>query len=130
MKTFVGKNTQLKQAAVGHVIMQAGRSRTFIVPFKYVLVCNCTNLDPDFHRMLKGSILIMKKISEISKDDNSRNADTLWKLSCLLYPTAPAWNDIMQLVHHGKYPSQSSILQMHRAYIRRYILLQYGVTHV
>ena len=30
MKTFVGKNTQLKQAAVGHAIMLAVRSKTVI----------------------------------------------------------------------------------------------------
>ena len=50
-----------------------------------------------------------EKLSEISTDDNPRNTDILWKLSCLLCPTASTWNDIMQLVHHGEYPSQSSI---------------------
>ena len=49
------------------------------------------------------------KLPEISKDDNSRNTDILWKLSCLLYPAAPTWNGTMQLVHHGEYPGQSSI---------------------
>ena len=36
-----------------------------------------------------------EKLPEISKDDNSRNTDILWKLSGLLYPTAPAWNGTM-----------------------------------
>ena len=34
---FVGKNTQLKQAAVGHAIMQAVRSRTVIVSLQISL---------------------------------------------------------------------------------------------
>ena len=42
MKMFVGKNTPLKQAAIGHAIMQAVRPRAVIAPFKYLLVCNCT----------------------------------------------------------------------------------------
>ena len=33
-----------------------------------------------------------EKLTAISKDDNSRNTHILWKLSCLLYPTAPALN--------------------------------------
>ena len=58
--------------------------------------------------MLKCSILNIKKTSKISKDDNYRNTDILWKLSCLLYPTAPACNGTMQLVHHWEYPGHSS----------------------
>ena len=44
MNTLVGKNTQLKQAAVVHAIMQAvGQRAAFApTPIKYVLVCNCT----------------------------------------------------------------------------------------
>ena len=37
MKTFVGKNTQLKQAAVGHAIMLAVRSRTVIASLQICL---------------------------------------------------------------------------------------------
>ena len=37
MKTFVGKNTKLKQAAVGHAIMQAVRSRTAIASLQICL---------------------------------------------------------------------------------------------
>ena len=56
-----------------------------------------------FTRMLKGSISnIKKKLPEISKHDNSRNTDTLWRTSYLLYPTAQAWTGTLQLVHHGK----------------------------
>ena len=62
-----------------------------------------------FYKSVERFNINCKKLSEISKDDYSRNTDTLWKLCCLLYPTAPAWNGIMQLVHHGEYPSQSSI---------------------
>ena len=62
-----------------------------------------------FYKNVERFNIKYEKLSEISKDDNSRNTDTLWKLSCLLCPTAPAWNDIMQLVHHGVYPGQSSI---------------------
>ena len=37
MKTFVGKNAQLKQAAVGHAIMQAVRPRAVIAPLQICL---------------------------------------------------------------------------------------------
>ena len=37
------------------------------------------------------------------------NTDILWKLSCLLYPTASVWTGTMQPVHHGEYPGESSI---------------------
>ena len=62
-----------------------------------------------FYKNVERFNINYETLSEISKDDNSRNTDTLWKLSCLLYPTAPAWNGTMQLVHHGEYPCQSSI---------------------
>ena len=42
MKMFIGKSTPLKQAAIGHTIMQAVRPRAVIAPFKYLLVRNCT----------------------------------------------------------------------------------------
>ena len=62
-----------------------------------------------FYKNVERFIINYEKLSEISKDDNSRNTDILWKLSCLIYPTAPAWNGTMQLVHHSDYPYQSSI---------------------
>lgn len=39
MKTFVGKNTQLKQAAVGHAIMQAVKPRAVIAPPSNISWC-------------------------------------------------------------------------------------------
>ena len=86
-----------------------------------------------FHKNVERFNIKYEKLPEISKDDNSRNTHILWKLSCLHYHTAPAWNDTMQLVHHGEYPGHSSIIflpmidmdpKMHRAYIRTYTLLQ------
>ena len=62
-----------------------------------------------FYKNVERFNINYEKLSGISKDDNTRNTDILWKLSCMLYPTAPAWNGTMQLVHHGEYPSQSSI---------------------
>ena len=69
-----------------------------------------------FYKNVERFNINYEKLSEISKDDSSRNTDILWKLSCLLYPTAPAWNDIMQLVHHGEYPGQSSKLSANDRY--------------
>ena len=191
MKMFVGKNTQLKQAAVGHGIMQAVRSRAVIVSLQICLgmqlhiefgsrffietfhkLGSCSscqkvqkyqqsaavlqpletpclmqdqfmadNIDHNtqtldglntFHGMgmikavtpgIKCTSIIIpgvevtagdvaavakvgihfyknverlnikyEKLTAISKDDNSRNTHILWKLSCLLYPTAPDWN--------------------------------------
>ena len=62
-----------------------------------------------FNKTVERFNINYENLSEISKDDSSRNTDILWKLSCLLYPTAPAWNGIMQLIHHGEYPGQSSM---------------------
>ena len=62
-----------------------------------------------FYKNVEKFNINYEKLSEISKDDSSRYTDILWKLSCLLYPTAPVLNGIMQLVHRGEYPSQSSI---------------------
>ena len=201
MKTFVGKNRQLKQAAVNHAIMQAVRSRTVIASlqicigvqlhlefgsrffieilhglgFLFILSkssevsasqpletpysmqgqflqfkadridhntqtldgrntfhvmgmikavtpgIKCTSkkipcvevtaeavavakVGIHFYKNVESFNIIYEKPSEISKDDNFKNIDILWQLSCLLYPTAPAWNDTMQLVHHGEYP--------------------------
>ena len=56
-----------------------------------------------FYKNVERFNINYEKLLEISKDDNSRNTDILWKLSCLIYPTAPAWYGIMQLVHHGEY---------------------------
>ena len=67
------------------------------------------NVGIHFYKNVERFNINYEKLSGISKDDNTRNTDILWKLSCLLYPTASAWNGTMQLVHHGEYPSQSSI---------------------
>ena len=68
-----------------------------------------TKIGIHFYKNVKRFNFKYERLQEISKDDNSRNTDILWKLSCLLYPTAPACNGTMQLVHHGEYPSESSI---------------------
>ena len=60
-----------------------------------------------FYKNVEWFDIKYEKLSEISKADNSRNTDILWKSSYLLYPTAPAGNDTM--VHHGEYPGQCSI---------------------
>ena len=198
---FVGKNTQLKQAAVNHAIMQAGRSRTVIASLQICLGVQlhiefgsrffietlhelgfcpsyqkvqkyqqsaavsqpletpclmpgqfmADNLDHNseytnsrwskhiswygddkschswYWMYINNSFLCRcnswgccnscqswfnikyDKLTAISKEENSRNTQILWKLSCLLYPTTPAWNDTIQLVHHEEYPGQSSI---------------------
>ena len=62
-----------------------------------------------FYKNVERFNIKYEKLPEISKDDNSRNTHILWKLLYLLYPTAPAWNGTMPLVHHGEYPGQSSI---------------------
>ena len=54
-----------------------------------------------FYEKVERFNIKYEKLPKISKDDNSRNTHILLKLSCLLYPTAPAWNGTMQLVHHG-----------------------------
>ena len=59
-----------------------------------------------FYKNVERFNIKYEKLPEISKDDKT---DKLLKLSCLLYPTAPAWNGTMQLVHHGEYPGKSSI---------------------
>ena len=61
-----------------------------------------------FYKNVERFNIKHEKLPEIGKDD-SRNTHILWKLSCLLYPTAPAWNGTLQLVHHGEYPGESSI---------------------
>ena len=48
-----------------------------------------------FYKNVERFNIKYEKLSEISKDDNSRNTHILLKLSCLLYPTAPAWNGTM-----------------------------------
>ena len=54
-----------------------------------------------FNKKVERFNIKYEKLPKISKDDNSRNTHIRLKLSCLLYPTAPAWNGTMQLVHHG-----------------------------
>ena len=61
-----------------------------------------------FNRNIERFNIKYEKLPNISKDDNSRNIHIFWKLSCLLYSTAPAWNGAMQLAHHGEYPVHSS----------------------
>ena len=43
-----------------------------------------------FYKNVERFNIDHETLSEISKDDSSRNTDILWNLSCLLYPTAPA----------------------------------------
>ena len=57
------------------------------VTAEYVAVAK---VDIHFYKNVERFNINYEKLSEISKDDNSRNTDILWKLSCLLYPTAPA----------------------------------------
>ena len=45
-----------------------------------------------FYKNVERFNIKYEKLTAISKDDNSRNTHILWKLSCLLYPTAPALN--------------------------------------
>ena len=63
-----------------------------------------------FYKNVERFNIKYEKLPEISKDDNSRNTHILWKLSCLHYHTAPAWNCTMQLVNYGEYPGHSSII--------------------
>ena len=41
-----------------------------------------------FYKNVERFNINYEQLSEISKDDSSRNIDILWKLSCLLYPTS------------------------------------------
>ena len=57
MKRFVGKNTQLKQAAVGHAIMQAVRPRAVIAPLQ---ICLGVQLHLEF-----GSRFLIETLHEL-----------------------------------------------------------------
>ena len=61
-------------------------------------VAGVAKVDIHFCKNVERFNIKYEKLPEISKDDNSRNTHILWKLSCLLYPTAPAWNGTMQFV--------------------------------
>ena len=41
--------------------------------------------------------------------DETSNADLLWKTSWLLRPQRPSWNGFMQMIQHGPHPGKSSV---------------------
>jgi len=41
--------------------------------------------------------------------DETCNADLLWKTSWLLRPQRPSWNGFMQMIQHGPHPGKSSV---------------------
>ncbi|RUM44709.1 MAG: hypothetical protein DSY80_04100 [Desulfocapsa sp.] len=43
-------------------------------------------------------------------EDLTAQLDVLWKTSLLLHSPRPAWSGMMQMLHHGEYPGQSSIM--------------------
>ena len=45
-----------------------------------------------FYKNVERLNIKYEKLTAISKDDNSMNTHVLLKISCLFYPTAPAWN--------------------------------------
>ncbi|PIK60571.1 hypothetical protein BSL78_02507 [Apostichopus japonicus] len=48
-------------------------------------------------------------IIHVSIEDPTSQLDILWKTSLLLHIPRPAWSGMMQMLHHGQYPGQSSV---------------------
>ena len=54
--------------------------------------------------------IVYKELLGTNVDDTSKCIDIIWKSSWLLKPERPGWSGVMQLVHHGEHPGQSSIV--------------------
>ena len=58
------------------------------------------------------NVIVYKELLGTNVDDPSKCIDIIWKSSWLLKPERPGWSGVMQLVHHGEHPGQSSIVSL------------------
>ena len=54
--------------------------------------------------------LCYEELHNIQKDDPTSRLDALWRLSLSVRSSIPAWSGMMQMVHTGDHPGQSSVL--------------------
>ncbi len=71
-------------------------------------------LDIRFYRRpcKESTALTYKALPAFVVDDDTYNADLLWKTAWLLHPHRQSWNGYMQTVHSGNHPGVSSIVFM------------------
>ena len=53
--------------------------------------------------------LVYKYLEDMDIDDPTALLDVLWKISLPLRTPRPAWTGMMQMVHQGEHPGQSSV---------------------
>ncbi|KAK7096605.1 hypothetical protein V1264_005881 [Littorina saxatilis] len=51
-----------------------------------------------------------EKLSTVLVEDPTKEVEVLWKSAWLLRPQRPFWSGVMQAVHNGDFPGQSSIV--------------------
>ena len=67
-----------------------------------------------FFKPREGALSLLKynKLSDFTTEDDTANADLLWKTSWLLQPERLSWNGYMQMVSQGSHPGISSVFFM------------------
>lgn len=56
--------------------------------------------------------LCYQKLKEHDAEDPTSNADVLWNISLPLRSSRPGWTGMMQMIHNGDHPGQSSVMFM------------------
>ena len=67
-----------------------------------------------FFKPKEGALSSLKfdRLLDFQTEDETANADLLWKTSWLLRPDRPSWNGYMQMVSQGSHPGVSSVFFM------------------
>ena len=49
-------------------------------------------------------------LQDMRVKDGTSELDVLWKTSMLFHPKRPGWSGLMQMLHNGQYPGESSVI--------------------
>ena len=68
------------------------------------------NIAPFMPELNGMQAMFYENLSDVRNEDPTSILDDLWQLSLSVRSPIPAWSGMMQMVHTGEYPEQSSVL--------------------
>ena len=68
------------------------------------------NIAPFMPELNGMQAMSYENLSDVRNEDPTSILDYLWLLSLSVWSTIPAWFGMMQIVHTGEYPGQSSVI--------------------
>ena len=66
----------------------------------------------EFFKIPPGTtpIMYLPLSAHISAEDPTSQLDVMLKTSMLLHHARPSWSGMMQMLHHGEYPGECSVM--------------------